>query len=268
MKKIYKILTGSFAASLILTATVVTPIECIRNSSNNCQTNAINVDHNKNQLNKTNFTNSILNKQISNIKDFISINRNKIQEIYKFIYSSSSISNKSKILSTTEIKNRYKKLPNNLKTFVKNFSYKMNSLKQSIYNSKKSNINDLNLWCDEWDFWTLNVYYDQSDVPNYINFLEYIKNDILSSANVVGSISNKLANKFAEEDNEYSDIAASLLEIYGTLLKLVSKIGDDIINNMLNTLNIAQNNGEGCTTHWLFGFIYLGSSLGNNEWWI
>ena len=79
--------------------------------------------------------------------------------------------------------------------------------------------------------------------------MEYIKNDILSSANVVGSISNKLANKFAEEDNEYSDIAASLLEIYGTLLKLVSKIGDDIINNMLNTLNIAQNNGEGCTTH-------------------
>ena len=52
MKKIYKILTGSFAVSLILTATVVTPIECIRNSSNNCQTNAINVDHNKNQLNQ------------------------------------------------------------------------------------------------------------------------------------------------------------------------------------------------------------------------
>lgn len=214
------------------------------------------INKNKNQISNK------INSQTLNIHRFINQNKDKIEQIYKFIYLNSN--KQSNNLSAMEIANRYKELPNDLKTFANNFRYKIDGLKQMLYQHSKR---DLELWCDEWYWFDLNVYYNPSNVSSYINFLNYIKNDYLNPMSDASSFSSNLANSLQDEDNEDSDIAASLLNIYGCLLKIASSIGDGIINSMLNTLYVAQNNNEGATTHWLFGFIYVGTSLGNNKWW-
>ena len=273
--KLLKCALGTFAC-LSISTVIVTPILL----SNKKQNESKNIDNQQsiNQFKKENFSKTEfvnysmpnfkisnskkINSQALNIHNFINQNKDKIEQIYKFIYLNSN--KQSNTLSAIEIANRYKELPNDLKTFANNFRYKVDDLKQMLYQHSRSN---LELWCDEWYWFDLNVYYNPSNVSSYINFLNYVKNDYLNPMSDASSFSSGLANSLQNEDNEDSDIAARLLKIYGCLLKIASSIGDGIINSMLNTLYVAQNNNEGATTHWLFGFIYVGTSLGNQEWW-
>ena len=279
--KLFKFALGTFATLSIVSA-VTTPIllsHKVNTKSNNqesisqftkqnlAKTEFVNYSmpnfkiSNSNN-NYYNFLSKKLKNQALNINNFIDKNKDKIEQIYKFVYSTSN--KESNNLSTIEIANRYKNLPNNLKNFANNFRYKIDGLKQMLYQHANRN---LELWCDEWYWFDLNVYYNPSNVTSYINFLNYVKNDYLNPISSIGSSSNQIASSLENEANEDADIASSLLKIFGCLLKIASSLGDSIINSMLNTLYVAQNNNEGATTHWLFGFIYVGTSLGNQEWW-
>ncbi|MBO6022061.1 hypothetical protein J6P68_04490 [bacterium] len=61
MKKVIKILAGSFLTTTVLTATVITPIEVIKHNNNN-QMTVSNVNNNKSIIKNNMNMNSVLSK--------------------------------------------------------------------------------------------------------------------------------------------------------------------------------------------------------------
>ncbi|MBQ5543516.1 MAG: hypothetical protein IIT97_01085, partial [Mycoplasmataceae bacterium] len=136
------------------------------------------------------------------------------------------------------------------------------------YNNQESNTNTVSSFTSFNPLiLTLNIYLDPTSVSNVINLLNYIKSKVFETISTVGD-AESLLGQYLQENIEDPEIAAAgvIIKIFGWILKILDCIGVAIINSILNTLYQAQEDNEGATIHLFCGWIYVGTSLGEDMW--
>lgn len=113
----------------------------------------------------------------------------------------------------------------------------------------------------------INYYYsygqDLNNLSNRLNWWLVLFDGI----DQTGENIDQSSDAMEDTGREAMDGVAVISKVLGFILKLAGFIGEHIVQNLLNNINIAEQEWKGVATHWLFGFIYVGSSIGKVAWW-
>lgn len=189
---------------------------------------------------------------------FIYENNDKLTAIYKQIYQGyvPGANNKETIMKN------FKNLSEKDKSFVNILQNKIGS---TLLESELGY--GLSLYTIKWHYWFYtNVYYSPDSTYQFIDYWEDNVLPIFQNTDNLGESVSKTTESL-EGTGELGEAIGSVLEIFSALFSVIGKLGSDICQNIVNDFQSAANQGEGVTNHWLFGWIYVGTSVGKVSWW-
>lgn len=201
----------------------------------------------------------LLKKEFTNpAVQFIHKNKDELTAIYKQIYQGyvPGANNKETIMKNL------KNLSEKDKNFVSLLQSKIGS---TLLESELSY--GISLYTIKWYYWfDTNVYYSPDSTYQFVNYWEeYVLPIFQTTNNLGGSISEGIES--LEGTGELGEDIGAVIEIFSTLFSVIGKLGCDICQDIINDFQNASYQGEGVTNHWLFGWIYVGSSIGKVSWW-
>lgn len=210
-----------------------------------------------------------INQSSHELMQFVNHNKQNIKDVYKHVYNANSLDTQNNQVSCIDVAQNIQTLPEYLKSFSNNLKNKITHLQDSVSTllSIDPKIVNSSLYQEIRYWFDINYYYSYGED---LNGLQNRLNNwlgVFQGIDQTGQNIDQSADAMEDTGNDVMHTIATISKILGSILEIAGFIGESIIQNILNSVNVAQQEWKGVTTHWLFGFIYVGSSVGKVAWW-